>query len=82
MTEHELKTWPEYYEPVADGRKPFELRQNDRPYAVGDTLLLREYEPVTRTYSGRQVRALVTYALTGMGLQPGVITLGIKVVGE
>lgn len=81
MTEHELKCWPEYYAPLADGRKPFELRRNDRPYAVGDILIEREYEPVTRTYSGRQCRALVTYTLTGMGLQPGYVALGIKVVG-
>jgi len=40
---HQLKTWPEYFERVASGDKPFEYRQADRPFAVGDLLHLREY---------------------------------------
>jgi hypothetical protein len=80
---HDLKCWPEYFAPLADGRKPFELRLNDRPYAVGDTLLVREYEPVTRSYSGRSVRCLVTCLVAGgPWLAPGYVALGIRVVGE
>lgn len=43
--EHDLKCWPKYYEYVASGDKTFEVRRNDRDFRVGDTLLLREYEP-------------------------------------
>lgn len=43
--EHELKTLPEYFQAVKRGEKTFELRRDDRPYAVGDTLLLREFDP-------------------------------------
>ena len=60
---HELKTWPEYYTHLLSGRKTFELRRNDRAYRENDTLWLREYEPVNRTYTGREMRRVVTYML-------------------
>ena len=67
MTTHELKSWPEFFEPVLSGKKTFELRKDDRRYAVGDVLWLREWEPNTAKYSGRDVRKRVTYVLQGIG---------------
>ncbi|MET0410404.1 MAG: ASCH/PUA domain-containing protein [Polyangiaceae bacterium] len=63
MATHELKTWPGPFEATWVGSKTFELRKADRPFAVGDTLVLREYDPETSEYSGRLVEALVTYVL-------------------
>lgn len=45
MKTHELKTWPTYFEAVADGRKTFEARRDDRGYEIGDVLHLREWSP-------------------------------------
>jgi hypothetical protein len=43
--QHELKIWPQYFEPVAQGLKTFEVRKNDRAYQAGDTVVLREWNP-------------------------------------
>ena len=70
-TVHDLKSWPEYFEPVVSGVKPFELREDDRHYHVGDILKLREFEPNSGKYTGREITKLVTYKLEGVG--PGAI---------
>jgi len=48
---HFLKTWPPYFQAIASGSKTFELRRNDRGYAVGDILVLREFEPDVERYT-------------------------------
>ena len=35
---HDLKILAEYARPKLDGNKPFEIRQNDRNYEVGDII--------------------------------------------
>lgn len=74
MRAHELKTWPGPFQALADGRKRFEWRRNDRCFEVGDTLILREYDPARLSiwshhdigYTGREVHARVTYVLAGI----------------
>lgn len=41
---HELKTWPQYFCRVADGSKTFEVRENDRGFQPGDTVVLKEWD--------------------------------------
>ncbi len=41
---HHLKTLPEYFQAVIDGRKPFEIRKDDRGFNVGDKVVLEEFE--------------------------------------
>lgn len=69
---HDLKSWPEFFEPVLAGKKTFELRKDDRHFKVGDVLWLREWEPNTAKYSGRTMRKRITYRMDGIG--PGAIT--------
>lgn len=61
MATIEKKIWPEYFEAVASGKKKFELRLDDFIVAEGDTLLLKEWDPKTEEYTGRQVKKQVTY---------------------
>ncbi len=42
---HELKIWPQYYCRVSDGSKTFEVRENDRGFQPGDTVILKEWDP-------------------------------------
>lgn len=79
---HELKTWPEYFEEVFMGHKPFEVRKNDRDFRVGDTLILKEFEAGSTNYgyTGREMARTVTYVLQGgqFGIEDGYCVMGIQ----
>lgn len=58
----EKKCWPDFFDEVASGKKRFELRLNDEDISAGDTLILKEWDPATKQYTGRQMEKKVTYA--------------------
>lgn len=58
---HELKSWPEFFAPVFLGVKHFEIRKNDRGFLVGDLLRLLEYEPLVKSFTGREWWAIIAY---------------------
>lgn len=76
---HLLKTDPEVFQAVLDGAKTFEIRLNDRGYAVGDVLGLRETKHTGTemragaplVYTGRECQRFVSHVLTGYGLAEG-----------
>jgi ASC-1-like (ASCH) protein len=55
------KIWPEYFEAVSSGKKKFEFRLNDFEIKEGDTLVLEEWDPKTKSYTGRKIDKKVTY---------------------
>ena len=57
----EKKCWPEYFELVARGEKNFDLRLADFEAKKGDMLLLREYDPKKKQYTGREKKKEITY---------------------
>lgn len=73
---HRLKVWPEFYERIVDGSKPFEVRNDDRGYQVGDVLFLREWVPQSSEYTGRAVFKRITY-VGRFGVLPGFCVLGL-----
>lgn len=70
---HALKTWNEYYQLIRDGKKTFELRKNDRDFKTGDTILLQNYNPDTKKYTGEEMTFDAGYILHGpaFGLKKG-----------
>ncbi len=77
---HELKTWPIVFDALLLRAKTFEVRKDDRGYAVGDKLVLKEWSPDTKTYTGRTMRALITYLLPGgrFGIEAGYVCMSIR----
>lgn len=76
---HRLKILPQYFEEVWDGKKTFELRKDDRNYAVGDTLALCEYKD--GKFTGSEIQVTVTHILRNCkeyGLADGYCILSIK----
>jgi len=66
---HDVKCWPEYFEAMRVGDKPFDLRFNDRDYQVGDSVLMREWSP-EEGYTGRESANTITYILAGPFFNP------------
>lgn len=71
---HKIKTWPQFFDAVADGTKTFELRENDRGYQKGDEVILQEWDPeldekrfgkspAPKGYTGREIKAKIGYVL-------------------
>jgi len=82
--EHELKCNPEYFSRIAMRQKTFEIRKNDRDYQVGDTLILREYDPKTgRVLYGvdDMLVAKVVY-ITSYEQKDGYVVMGIEVQND
>jgi ASC-1-like (ASCH) protein len=61
MTTIEKKCWPEYFQAILNGEKTFEVRLADFQANKGDILLLREYNPKTKQYTGREIKKEITY---------------------
>lgn len=57
------KTWPKLFELVASGKKRVELRLADFDIREGDTLVLEEWNPETKQYTGRKIEKTVDYVL-------------------
>ncbi|MGL6403660.1 ASCH/PUA domain-containing protein [Aeromonas hydrophila] len=77
---HELKILPAYFQPVLDGTKPFEIRDNsDRNFQEGDTVTLNEWDG--ERYTGRQANREITF-VTDYAQSPGFVVFGIKAVED
>jgi len=60
---HEVKCIQPWFDDVWTRRKTFEVRFNDRNYEVNELLLLREYRPTSKTYTGKEILCEITYLL-------------------
>ena len=53
------KTWPDLFQHMLDGKKTTDLRLADFEIKEGDVLVLEEYDPKTRSYTGRVLKKKV-----------------------
>ena len=58
---HTKKVWSEYFQKILDGKKTYELRLADWECNEGDILVLQEWDPETKEYTGREIKKEVTY---------------------
>lgn len=59
----EKKIWPEFFQKILNGDKSFELRLGDFECNPEDSLVLREWNPETKEYTGRVLEKKVTYVI-------------------
>ncbi len=56
-----------FYEGIESGKRTSDIRYtDDRTFRVGDHMLLKEFDPVTFTYTGREQKVEITYIQTNM----------------
>ncbi len=55
------KIWPDSFELLESGKKKFEIRLADFEVKEGDTLVLEEWDPSTKDYTGRKIEKAVSY---------------------
>ncbi|EAC4247938.1 DUF3850 domain-containing protein [Listeria monocytogenes] len=75
MTVHKLKILPEFFREKIALKKSFEIRNNDRNFEVGDTLVLQEFED--GNYTGREYWEDVIY-ITDYLQKDDVVVLGTQ----
>lgn len=85
---HYLKSWPQFFDAIVKGLKPFEVRKNDRAFRVGDRIVLYEWDRAAvqlreaEGYTGREVRGNITYIMDTTAFEgalgPEYVVLGIE----
>lgn len=54
------KILPGYYDQIISGKKKFELRLGDFDASEGDILVLEEWDPKVKEYTGRKIEKVIT----------------------
>ena len=57
------KTWREGFEKILSSKKTFDVRLCNFKCKEGDILVLEEYDPKTKKYTGRKLEKKITFVL-------------------
>jgi len=87
---HTMKSWPWFFEPMMAGLKMHDMRTTERDFKIGDTVILKEFDPRVGVYTGRTLQMAITYitsrdtpcALSSNGLAQDHVILSLKKVSE
>jgi len=66
----EKKTLPKYFEKILSGEKKFEFRLADFDIEEDDILVLKEWNPKTKDYTGRQIEKQVSMVVRTKEFSP------------
>lgn len=83
--DHELKAHPVAFGAVEIGMKTCDIRHTrDRVFRLGQHLRFREWNPLDRSYTGREIFVRVTHIVEGgqFGLPDDLVALSIKRIGS
>lgn len=77
---HQLKLHKQFEKAVWNGDKSFEIRKNDRDFQVGDYINFYVVDDRGNAYNSllRGITFEITYVLSGWGLEPGFVALGLR----
>ena len=81
MKTHELKCHPHFFAAIAEGRKTFEIRRDDRHYAIGDLLALREFDPSYGDTGKKLPPFEIVYIMMAEdfpAILPGFVIMGLR----
>jgi len=57
------KTWPDYFQMILEGKKKFDIRLADFDVKKGDVIVFEEFDPKTKSYTGRTHEVKVTLVI-------------------
>lgn len=58
---HHLKCWPEFFQVSWVGAKSFEIRKDDRNFKIYDEIILEEYDPKEKEFTGRTLKGTILF---------------------
>ena len=81
---HVIKILEPYADAIAEGRKTFEVRYNDRGYNAGDIVEfnVRNNSGVPMPHDLDDKEFKITFVHSGLGLNEGYVVFGIKEIGK
>ncbi len=78
------KSWPKIFVLIKSGKKKFDLRVADFKIKEGDILVLEEYDPKEKKYTGRKlakkVKYMMKFGLNDFGQKKAIEKKGIYVI--
>ena len=81
------KIWPKFFRDVIYRNKRFEIRKDEDDIKPGDTLILTEWDPSRKKYTGLKLVCRVRYVFRSddyeedFGLKPGYCIIGFIMLG-
>ncbi len=78
---HKLRTWPAEFKAMKAGLKKFEWRRDNRKFKVGDMLILNEWNPKVKDFTGNFLIVKITYILREkFGCPKGYCIMSIDII--